>query len=247
MAAVRGRKIAAYASGDDYNLGIRPHPMEKEDVMKTAPAWNVLPPFLIFGILTSGCAVGNKYAYHDMVANIGATGTKTVSMATHDRRPYVVDGEKRPDFTGTQRGGFGNPFDVSTETGKALAEDMTAVMSASLAKNGFKTVPVTTLHSENPAAVMEKLKKSGGDLSLLLKIDEWISDTYTNVGLRYDATLSVFDKDCSLIAEKRIKGEDNLGGSAWNPPAHARKAVPEAFVKKIEELFNAPEISKAFR
>jgi hypothetical protein len=182
-----------------------------------------------------------------MVAGISATGTKTVSIATHDQRRYIVDGEKSSDYTGTQRGGFGNPFDVSTGSGKALAEDMTAVMSASLARNGFKTVPVTVLHSENPPAVMEKLKKSGGESLLLLVLNEWTSDTYSNVGLRYDVTLKIFDKDGSSIAEKNIKGEDNLGGSAWNPPEHARKVVPDAFVKKIEVLFNAPEITKALR
>jgi len=215
--------------------------------MKAVRTLTVIFPLVIFSILTGGCAAGNKYTYHDAVAGITARGTKTVSVATHDRRGYVVDGSKSPDFTGLQRGGFGNPFDVSTGSGKALAEDMTAVMSASLAKSGFKAVPVTVLHSEDQAAVMEKLKKSGGESLLLLTLKEWKSDTYTNVGLIYDVTLKVFDRGGSPVAEKNLKGEDNLGGSAWNPPAHARKAVPEAFGKKIEELFNAPEIAGSLR
>ncbi len=215
--------------------------------MKAFRALAVLSPLVVFGVLAGGCAVGNRYAYHDAVAAITAQGTKTVSVATHDQRGYVVDGSKSPDYTGTQRGGFGNPFDVSTGSGKALAEDMTAVMSASLAKNGFKTVPVTVSHADKPGAVMEKLAKSGGDSLALLTLNEWRSDTYTNVGLLYDLTLKIFDKGGSPLAEKTLKGEDNLGGSAWNPPAHARKAVPEAFGKKIEELFNAPEIAKALR
>jgi len=129
--------------------------------VKTAPTWKVLTTLLIIGIPASGCAVGNRYAYHDMVASIGATGQKPFPW-----RPRTGDHtsstEKNARLHRDPEGGFGNPFDVSTESGKALAEDMTAVMSASLAKNGFKTVPVTALHSENPAAVMEKLKKSGG-------------------------------------------------------------------------------------
>jgi len=136
---------------------------------------------------------------------------------------------------------------VTTGSGKPLAEDMTAVMAASLAKNGFRTVPVAVPHSDKPDAVMEKLKKSGGDSLVLLTLNEWRSDTYTNVGLLYDMTLKIFDKGGMPLAEKSLKGDDNLGGSAWNPPAHARKAVPEAFGKKIEELFNAPEITKALR
>ena len=208
--------------------------------MKAIQTLNVFFFLLIFSILTSGCAIGNKYAYHDMVAGVSATGTKTVSIATHDQRRYVVDGEKSPDYVGTLRALVGIPYNVSTESGKALAEDMTAVMSASLARNGFKAVPVTVLHSENPTAVMEKLKKSGGELLLLLMLNDWFSDTYYNVGLRYDVTLKIFDKDGSPVAEKNIRGEDNLGGDA-------RKAAPDAFVKKIEELLNAPEITKALR
>jgi len=198
-------------------------------------------------IVTGGCAAGNKYNYRDVVANISTSGVKAISVATHDQRKYVISGEKGPHYVGVQRGGFGNPFNVSTESGKPLADDMTVAITASLAKKGFRAIPVVVLYSENTVSVYEKLKKSAAEIYVLLMLNEWISDTYTNVGLNYDMTLKVLGKDASTIAGKKIKGEDNLGGSAFNPTAHAKKAVPEAFGKKIEELFNSPEIAEALQ
>jgi hypothetical protein len=37
-----------------------------------------------------------------------------------------------------QRGGFGNPFNVKTESGKALAEEMSTALASELEGNGFK-------------------------------------------------------------------------------------------------------------
>jgi hypothetical protein len=41
--------------------------------------------------------------------------------------------------------------------------------------------------------------------------------------------------DGTVLARAARQGKDNLGGSAWNPPAHSRKAVPIAFQSKLEE------------
>jgi hypothetical protein len=42
-----------------------------------------------------------------------------------------------------------------------------------------------------------------------------------------------------------IKGSDDLKGSFWDPPAHAKEAVPIAFREKIEKLLNSTEIEAA--
>jgi hypothetical protein len=73
------------------------------------------------------------------------------------------------------------------------------------------------------------------------------SDTYMNVGLSFDVTLAILDRAGTQLAEKRLTGHDNLGGSFWNPPAHARAAVPRAFKAKIEELLNDAAVAAALR
>ncbi len=201
--------------------------------------------FVLF--LVSGCAVGNKYSYSEVSADIGISGNSAIAVATHDQREYVVSGDKKPQFVGLQRGGFGNPFVVTTASDRPLADDMTDVIAASLAKKGFKTVPVTVLYSDKQDGVVEKAKASNADRMIILTLKEWKTDTYQNVALQYDATVSVLDKEGKKLAEKNIKGRDNLGGSSWNPPAYARKAVPEAFKKKMEELLNTQEIAKSLQ
>lgn len=69
---------------------------------------------LLLAVVSSGCAVGNRYAYHTVVVDPSISGRSRVSVATHDQRAYVVSGNKDPQFVGVQRGGFGNPFDVRT-------------------------------------------------------------------------------------------------------------------------------------
>ena len=73
------------------------------------------------------------------------------------------------------------------------------------------------------------------------------SDTMNNTALIYDVTLRVYDRAGSEIAQTSLHGRDNLGGSFWNPPSHAKQAVPSAFAEKLADLFADPEIERALR
>jgi len=204
---------------------------------------------LCFGVIffLGGCAAGNKYSYHNVSANITASGDKTIGVATHDQREYVLSGKKSPDFIGLQRGGFGNPFDVSTASGRSLAEDMTKTISSSLSNKGFKTIPVIVLPSDNANTVLAKLKATPSELFVLFTLNEWKSDSLTSVTLIYDVTLKVYNKMGVLLAEKSLKGRDYLGEISGIRLTYAKKAVPDAFKQKIEELFNNPDITNALR
>ena len=88
---------------------------------------------LMLGILTSGCAIGVKHDYSYPEANWDVQTNKSVTVAVHDQRSYIVDGNKTPNFVGLSRGGWGNPFDVVTVSGRPLATDMTTAVA-----NGLK-------------------------------------------------------------------------------------------------------------
>ncbi len=199
---------------------------------------------LIAVLACGGCAVGNRYNYSGVTADIAAAGSSSIAVAIQDLREYVVSGAKKPQFVGLQRGGYGNPFNVSTQSNRPLADDITEVVIASLGQKGFKAVPVAVTSADKQEAVLDKAKAAKAERILILTLNEWKSDTYANVALQYDVTLTVLTGEGKNLAEKTIKGRDNLGGSAWNPSAHARKAVPEALKAKLEELLNSPEIAK---
>ena len=67
-----------------------------------------------------------------------------------------------------------------------------------------------------------------------------------NTALIYAVTLRVLDMDGRVLAEKNLIGRDNLGSSFWNPPAHAKTAIPAAFKAKLEALLNSPDVLAAF-
>jgi hypothetical protein len=205
---------------------------------------------VVSSLLVSGC--GDRYAYSTIVLEPKLAGSGRVSVATQDRREYVLSGDKDPQFVGVQRGGtagglWGVPFDVRTNDDRPLADDMTTAIVAAMAQRGFQPVPVFVAPSADAAQVRQALFKDGGERALLLTLREWKSDTFMNVGLLYDVTLVVMDKAAAVLAEKRLQGSDNLGGSVTETRAHARKSVTLAFKAKLEELLSDLAIAGALR
>lgn len=201
---------------------------------------------VLLAFISAGCAVGNKHSYSLARPELAPQGSRAVAVAAQDARSYVVSGEKTPDYVGTQRGGFGNPFNVLTESGKPLADDFAATIAESLTRKGFKSTTVKVAGSGGANARSLAAEARSERVALVL-IQEWKSDTYQNTSLSYDVTLQVYDSAGNKLAENRISGRDNLGGSAWNPPSHARSAIPGVYRKKLEDLFAADAVVKSLR
>jgi hypothetical protein len=193
----------------------------------------------------SGCAVGNKHQYADVVPDLAVKTTYATAVAVQDQRPYVLNGDKAPNFVGVQRGGFGNPFDVTTTSGNALASDMTAAIVSALEKKNVSAAVAIVSPNATATQVKEILVTASADRMLLVKLIEWKSDTYQNTALIYDVRLSVVDATGTVIAENAKQGRDDLGGSFINPPAHAKTAVPVAFRRIFENLLNDPKVLAA--
>lgn len=200
---------------------------------------------MILLLILAGCAVGKKYTYQNVNADITMLGTSTVAVATHDRRVYVQNGNKQTDFVGLQREGAGNPMLITTASGNSLAQDFTETIARSLASKGFQATPVSVNYADTADSVKAVLMNTGAHRLLLLTLYEWKSDTSMYTVLMYDASLEVLDENGKTVAQKSISGRDDLGGSALNPSAYAKKAVPAAFKGKIEILLNDNEVSKA--
>ena len=94
---------------------------------------------------------------------------------------------------------------------------------------------------------MKKAGLSVVSVMLFALAGEWKSDTYMTTTLYYDVNMQMRDQDGRIVAEQKLEGSDNLGGDAWNPPSHARQAVPQAFKGKVEELLNNAEVAAALQ
>lgn len=201
----------------------------------------------LIGMALGGCAIGNQHQYNGVQPDLTVVSKHSVALAVVDRRPYVVSGDKDPDFVGLQRGGFGNPFDVTTASRQALADDFAGDIVAALKKRGLPAESVTVKAGTKPAEVMQALIAKGKDRALTIELTQWKSDTYTNTALLYNVQASVFDATGRQSASVAKQGDQDLGGSVMNPPGHAKEAVPPAFKAILESLLNAPEIVAALQ
>lgn len=204
-----------------------------------------VPTLFVLLVLLAGCAAGNRYAYDHIAADTNLRGSGTVAVGTHDQRPYVLDGDKEPQFVGLQRGGYGNTFDVRTGGGKPLADDMTSSIVRTLGQSGFNTSPVLISHTASAQDARSQLLAAGARRSVLLTVQDWKSDVMMRIGLDYDLTLVVFGKDGDVLAETRVRGKKEVLGAAPLLPSDASPIVASAFKSKLEHLFADPAISRA--
>lgn len=201
----------------------------------------------LLALTLGACAFGNKHDYSTHIPQLTLQGGKTSAVAVQDERPYVLDEDKNPNFVGLSRGGFGNPFDITTASNQPLAADFRNTIVSALKSKGIDTEAVVTDLGLSRTEAIEALTATGKERALLFVITEWKSDTYANTKLVYNVTLTVYDNSGTELATSNVTGQDNLGGSAWNPPAYAKSAVPAAFQAKLEILLNDPRIATALQ
>jgi hypothetical protein len=205
---------------------------------------NLFWGFIILAILLQGCAVGNKYNFSDVRADlqIASAKVKNVSVATSDQRKVVMSGECAPTYAGMQRAGFGNPWRVNTESGLPLADDLTKAVSESLSKKGYNSLPVYVKYADDRSRILELLRERKAEKYLLFIIKKWESDTFTNIGLDYEIELTVYNDALIKLASASVAEKRDIPGSAWDPPTAAKREIPLAFKKALENLLNDPKI-----
>ncbi len=201
--------------------------------------------FLLVTVWLGGCAIGNTHPYDLGDANFDLKTEKTVAVTVLDHRPYIVAGDKQPNFVGLMRGGFGNPFDVTTSSDRPLAQDMTISIVDSMKKKDVNAVGVVVPHSTDEATARRKLLAADADRYVFLVLQEWKSDTYISTALLYNVSLEVLGSSGAQLADTTLRGKDNLG--AGLVPADARTAVETAVRLKLEAAFNDPEIVAALK
>lgn len=201
---------------------------------------------IVLSVLTSACAIGVKHDYRSQKVDLAVISNEKVAVATYDRRPYIVSGNKSPTFVGLSRGGFGNPFDVTTVSGNPLAADISETISSGMRAKDIKVIVIPTKHSEKYGAIVAALRSSGSGRSVLVTLNEWKADTYSRTKLLHDVTVDIFGVGGNILVKKQFKGAENLG-SAFNSPAHSKKVVPESFKRQIEIIFADPDILAALK
>jgi hypothetical protein len=197
-------------------------------------------------LLMSGCAVGVKHDYGQTALDLGVATPATVAVGTVDQRSYVVDGRKSPNFVGVTRGGFGNPFDVMTQSGKPLATDISDAVVASMRAKGVNAKAVELRPTDNALEAGNALRAAGVQRSVVITLQEWKSDAMVNTGLAYSLELRVLDREGRPLVTKARQGAENLGSGDPFRPGGGAQVLPR-FQRMMETLFREPDVVKALQ
>ena len=200
---------------------------------------------LLLTLGATGCAYANEQEYHVRFAS-PVKGHGVVAIAVHDQRERVVSGSEDADWVGIQRGGFGNGFDVSTASGRPLAEDWAASVSDALAQGGFTPQVVPTRPQEPTVAVAQRVLGARAPASLLLIVYKWHTDTYNNATLHRDVELQVLSPSGAVTATARSGGNLELGGSL-DAAGNASVEAQRAYVRTLRALLSDASVQAALQ
>ncbi len=153
-----------------------------------------------------------KANYADVWPTIEYETDSIVSVGVHDQRPYVTNGEKSPTYVGTARAGFGNPWNVNTESDKPLANDIATAVVSGFIHVGTQTKTVALPISDDHQAALEKLKRLGTKRIVIITLREWRSDTYKSAGFFIDAILRVYDGEGKELASSTVSHKNIASG-----------------------------------
>jgi hypothetical protein len=204
----------------------------------------VLVGLLLATLVLGGCAVGQEFSYADgHVALLSGRSDTPAAVAVLDQRPYIVSGDKKENFVGLSRGGYGNPFNVKTRSGAPMAEDMATAVARALEANGQPAKAVVAPVAGGTEGAKSALMKSGAERLMLFTLHEWKTDTLEHTGLWFDVTLDIFDAAGETLASKHITGKEVSGGSIVSAERDAQKW----FSEKIGLLLDNRDIASAMK
>jgi hypothetical protein len=192
----------------------------------------------------TGCAFGQHHDFASQTPQLMQGEAITLALAVQDSRPGVAAGLIPADFTGVSRGGFGNPFNVTTASGRPLAADFAESIQRGLQAVGYRVTVVAVEPRARDQTVDHALLRVGAMRGLVIEIVDWHSDTLQGTWLRYGLRARVLDPACRVLGRADVEGEDVV---ANEPGAGAAKRLAAAYRVRIRRLLATDSIVRALR
>ncbi len=166
--------------------------------------------YIVAAFAASGCAFGNRIAYHSTLELEMPPSPRPVHVVVVDDRPYVIDGSQAPDWVGIQRSLLGVPYAVRTESGNSLSGDFARCIGESLRAAGadaeYRTLPPGASAESVAADVAEHRVRS----SLVFRLREWKTESWISTTLSYDISAESFGPGGTVIGSEWEHGVDAL-------------------------------------
>lgn len=162
---------------------------------------------LLFVLILSGCAYGNKINYEGRLGISFPPQDQRIVVAVHDLRPYVQNNNKSPSFTGIQKSIMGIPYDVATQSGRPLADDFGLMIVNTMKFRGVSATQQEVPYSWSFDEFKQKvLGKEIGTSVYYIKMMEWKTETHFRPALHYNLKLLVFDDQAREVSTSQEKG-----------------------------------------
>lgn len=200
----------------------------------------------LFTIFTTGCAVGVKHNYENSSLDLNLKTDHAITIGTLDQRPYVLSSRKNSNFVGLSRGGFGNPFNVTTLSGDPLADDISESIATSLNSNNVDASYIAIPFDITKEQAKENLLSKKANKSILIILNEWKGDSLMLVAFLYDISLNIYSDDGQILLTKTYSGKENLGSPSIIKPGGSDQ-VKARFQSLIEGIFDDKEIRVALK
>lgn len=184
----------------------------------------------VSAMLLGGCVVGQSVSANYEAGPAIAPKGVTVFATVHDERPYVKSGDKPPYFIGLYRGGFGNPWDVTTKDKQPLADLLQRDFAKDLQALGYDVVVPA-----NAARTIE------------VAIREWKFDAMVNGKFGYVLDVRVLGRDGRELVQSTVQDSQYIEGSVWTGAKSAVEAkMPELYAGALRKLVREnPKVSAA--
>ena len=197
--------------------------------------------------LVGGCR-GGRYDLTKSQLKPDFQGSGKVAIGVQDKRPLVLDSTKPQTYIGIHRTGLGIPKDIGTRSGKTLAEDVATIVASAFSATGFEVTQFSLSPEDNQESSLSRLESSAYDKIIVFTLDQFRSDSWAEVELKWAITMRVYDGRGKLLTEKDSTGtveglKRNYTGAISG--GQAQKALATKLTTILAELINAPECQRA--
>jgi len=213
--------------------------------MKKVLKMPLLLLLLIF--LFSGCS-GKRYSLTLSQPKTDFKQPGKVLIVTQDKRPFVINGEKKPAYMGRWFAGNGIPVTVRTRSGKSVAEEIGKKIENSLTENGF-FVRLSTVSSKDNFTISDpKLILSEYDRVMFFAVDMFKTESFAEVDLQWGFHLKMYDDKGLLLAQAESTGVQegllrNYTGSIST--GQAQRATNKKTDTILAQMLNTIDVKQA--
>jgi hypothetical protein len=177
--------------------------------------------------------------------SLTATTQQTVVAAAIDQRPYVLNGDESPKFLGTERAKWGGTKNINTASGRGLAEEIGDAVVNALTIRGVTTSALQPTKGVDMAEMLAIFQGLGADRLLVVELQDWRTDVYTGVRLKWRLEAIVYDRAGNILGRSASQGTNPI--SRTNLQAEYTNIVVHELSNKLSILLNERTITDALR